>query len=487
MVMRIVNRFATGQLCWCADFCSSTMERGAFGVCVPTQSVGTMITPMKPTTTSVFASPVRPHFCQSRVVYGQRERAAGAQVPCFLPAQAGQAKSSPGRWRGNRLFMACCRVFLCSSLLTLPGGAPVAGEQTSDKQPTTKASQSLLHTPPIPGQATSQTNASGAAESADAPATPGVAFTDKIETLRQSCRNPNGGLGPAMVVIQPGDFRMGSDDSDGQHDGDETPKHAVTIPRPFAVSRCEITVGQFRQFVTETNHITTAQQPAKQNPEADKNQSGEQKLENRGCYAWNAEKKAGEYQNDRYWDHPGFSQTDLHPVVCVSYDDAKAYVHWLSQRSGASYRLLTEAEWEYMARAETTTSRYFADQPQCGFANGADRAAKALSSNWDLAECDDGFVFTAPVAQFAPNAFGLFDVLGNVWEWTEDCWHDNYTKEQTDGSQAWLEADQGDCTRRLIRGGSWGNEPGDLRSAIRIRNDTGGAGSNLGFRIARAL
>jgi formylglycine-generating enzyme required for sulfatase activity len=442
---------------------------------------------MKPTTTSVFASPVRPHFCRSRVVYGQRERAAGAQPPCFLPAQDGQAKSSPGRWRGSRLFIACCRVFLMLSLLILSGSI-FAGEQAAAKV-SKNPSPTSQPTVTLAGQSTSQANTSGVlAESADVPASPAVVFTaEQIETLRLSCREPNGDLGPAMVVIKPGNFLMGSDDTDGQSDSDETPRHDVTIPRPFAVSRCEITVGQFRQFVAETNYQTTAQRPTRQDQAASDKQTGQQKTENQGCNVWNIEKKSAEYQTERYWDNPGFNQTDQHPVVCVSYDDATAYVEWLSQRTGGQYRLLTEAEWEYMARAETETPRYFGQQAQCKFANAADQSAKAMNFPWSLADCNDGFAYTAPVAQFQPNAFGLFDVLGNVWEWTDDCWHSNYSKEQKDGSQAWLEVDQGDCGRRVVRGGSWNDGPGDLRSADRNGSSTDEADGILGFRIARAL
>jgi formylglycine-generating enzyme required for sulfatase activity len=310
----------------------------------------------------------------------------------------------------------------------------------------------------------------------------------QIETLRQSCREPNGGLGPAMVVIKPGHFLMGSDDSDPDQQFYETPKHPVTIPRPFAVSRCEITVGQFRRFVAETKHQTSEQLPAKQISESGNEPANQQPATtNQGCRTWSKETQGWDYQAELSWENPGFSQSEQHPVVCVSHDDVTAYVKWLSQRTGGQYRLLTEAEWEYMARAETETPRYFGQQAQCKFANAADQSAKAMNLVWSLADCNDGFTYTAPVAQFQPNAFGLFDVLGNVWEWTDDCWHDNYAKEQTDGSQAWLEADQGDCERRVVRGGSWGNGPDNLRSPSRDWFNSNGASGGLGFRVARAL
>lgn len=423
---------------------------------------------MKPTTTSVFASPVRPHFCLSRVVYGQRERAAGAQVPCFLPAQGGQAKILTGGYCGSAVLSCCCRIlFIFGLLITTSAWAGPDNAQ----EPTSTPSGSTGGAWPDGITANVQQ------------------FTPaQIETLRQSCREPNGGLSPAMVVIKPGHFLMGSDDSDGEHDSDETPKHAVTIPRPFAVSRCEITVGQFRKFVVETKYQTTAQRPAKQNSESGNEPANQPPATaNQGCRTWSKETKNWDYHPELSWENPGFSQGDQHPVVCVSHDDVTAYLKWLSQRTGAQYRLLTEAEWEYMARAETETPRYFDQQAQCGFANGADQSAKALNFPWSLADCNDGFTYTSSVAQFQPNTFGLFDVLGNVWEWTEDCWHDNYTKEQTDGSQAWLEADQGDCTRRVVRGGSWIDRPVNLRSANRGWVSTDEASFNLCFRIARAL
>lgn len=283
--------------------------------------------------------------------------------------------------------------------------------------------------------------------------------------LAQTCYATDAKLAPAMVAIRPNRFSMGSEEGDS----DEKPPHLVTIPNPFAISRCEITVGQFRQFVQETNHRTTVEE------------------NNKGCFVWNVDQNTYEQQPELNWKNPGFAQTDAHPVVCVSWDDAKAYVKWLSHRTDAIYRLPTEAEWEYVVRAGTKTARYYQDGKQCNYANGLGQEAKSIpGSDWTLAECSDAHVYTAPVASFGENQFGLFDLLGNVWEWTEDCWHENYQNAPVDGS-VWKEANGGDCGRRVVRGGSWGNIPQGLRSADRVRFDFDGAGIGLGFRIARAF
>jgi len=124
-----------------------------------------------------------------------------------------------------------------------------------------------------------------------------------------------------MVAIKPGQFQMGSPASETGRFSDEDPQHLVTIPRPFAISRCEITVGQFKQFILDSGYKTTAEPPGK------------------GCYRWMIEKKDWRQQGDSRWDNPGFAQTGSHPVVCVSWYDARRYVDWLSQRTGALYRV----------------------------------------------------------------------------------------------------------------------------------------------------
>ncbi len=287
--------------------------------------------------------------------------------------------------------------------------------------------------------------------------------------LAQTCYATDAKLAPAMVAIRPDQFSMGSPENEKDRQPDEGPQHLVTIPNPFAISRCEITVGQFKQFVQDANYQTIAEKNGK------------------GCIVWNTKKRQAEQLPEHNWKNPGFTQTDAHPVVCVSWDDAQAYVKWLSLRTGAVYRLPTEAEWEYVARAGTKTARYYQDGKQCDYGNGLAQKAKSIAdAGWTLEECSDGRIYTAPVASFGENQFGLFDMLGNVLEWTEDCWHGNYQNAPADGS-AWKEASGGDCGRRVVRGGSWLNDPQNLRSADRLGYGSGVVGSYLGFRIARAF
>ncbi len=284
------------------------------------------------------------------------------------------------------------------------------------------------------------------------------------------CHGADGNGAPAMVVIRPGRFDMGSPETEAGRFSVEGPQHRVTMPRPFAISRCEITVGQFAQFIRETGYQTSAEAGGK------------------GCYVWNPEKRAVQQQPGTHWHNPGFSQGDDHPVVCVSWVDARRYVDWLSQRTGALYRLPTEAEWEYAARADTDTARYYGDNSPCEYANGLGREAQNIAArDWAVAECTDAHVYTAPVGRFTPNLFGLYDMLGNAWEWTLDCWHPDYAEKPPRDGSVWLAENGGACDRRVVRGGSWNNGPQVLRAADRLGSSTGAADGLLGFRVARAL
>jgi formylglycine-generating enzyme required for sulfatase activity len=159
------------------------------------------------------------------------------------------------------------------------------------------------------------------------------------------------------------------------------------------------------------------------------------------------------------------------PVINVTWDDAQQYVAWFSQMTGQPYRLLTEAEWEYAARAGTTTAYYWGDEIGKGNAN-----CNACGSQWDNKQ-------TSPVGSFEPNAFGLYDMAGNVLQWLQDCYHDSYNGASTDGL-AWT---SGDCSSRVLRGGSWGSGPRLLRSADRSGNSSDSRGNGLGFRVGRTL
>lgn len=279
---------------------------------------------------------------------------------------------------------------------------------------------------------------------------------------------------PLMVTVPGGSFSMGSSPSgissavsEGAKAEDiqnETPQHDVTV-KQFAMSVTEVTRDQFDAFVRATGH-----------------QAGGP------CWVYSKTEYNFVESNANDWRDPGFSQGGNHPVVCVNWNDAKAYVRWLSQKTGKNYRLPTEAEWEYAARAGTATPRYWGwdNSSGCRYANLADfTTAGAL--NWNrnnqqqVFQCTDGYVYTAPVAQFQANAFGLNDVLGNVWEWTEDCYNTSYNGAPTNGS-SWL---TGDCSLRVTRGGSWNYYPWVVRSASRGRNPATSRLNLLGFRVSR--
>jgi len=264
---------------------------------------------------------------------------------------------------------------------------------------------------------------------------------------------------PQMVVIYAGRFDMGSPDSEHGRGKDEGPVHSVKIAE-YAIGKTEITRGQFAEFVKKTRYST-------------------------GDKCWTLEN--GKYEEHKgNWREPGFPQNDNNPVVCINWNDALAYVKWLSRKTGKKYRLPTEAEWEYAARGGTKTARYWGDNPDeaCAYANGADKTAQAQiqgATSWLVHHCTDGFAYTAPAGHFKPNAFRLNDMLGNVWEWTGDIYHVNYKGAPTDGS-AW----QGGGNKRLLRGGSWNNSPSDVRAAIRYKSDPGLRFSSFGFRVVRS-
>lgn len=268
---------------------------------------------------------------------------------------------------------------------------------------------------------------------------------------------------PEMVVIPAGSFTMGSPEKEIGHGRDEEPLHAVEVPAPFAVGRFEVTRDEFGVFVDETGR------------------------DGMGCQTWDKETKERVMSETGSWRNPGFEQADRHPVVCVNWEDAKAYAAWLSDRTGQQYRLLTEAEWEYAARAGTTTARFWGDaQDQaCAHANVHDLSGRKTNKfRWAPHFCDDGFGWTAPVGSFPANGFGLHDMLGNVWEWTEDCWHDNY-EDAPDVSRAW--ADGGNCEYRVIRGGGWTDPPRSARAADRAAEIAAKRNDPIGFRLARSL
>jgi formylglycine-generating enzyme required for sulfatase activity len=233
---------------------------------------------------------------------------------------------------------------------------------------------------------------------------------------------------PEMVVVPAGEFMMGSPKEEAGHQNNEEPQHRVLFAKPFAVSKFLVTFDQWDACVAAG-----------------------------GC-AW----KPADLDMGR----------GIKPVIDVSWDDARHYVAWFSRMTGKTYRLLTEAEFEYAARAGTQTAYFWGDEIGNGNAN-----CDGCGSRWDNRE-------TSPAGSFKPNAFALYDMHGNVWEWTEDCVHGDYNGAPQDGS-AWI-AD-GDCGRRVVRGGSWSYNPQDLRSAHRDRDSTGTRYDNLVSRSGGRL
>ena len=261
---------------------------------------------------------------------------------------------------------------------------------------------------------------------------------------------------PQLVAVPEGRFSMGS----GDGEDDEVPVADRQVRR-FAIGRYEVTREEFGAFVAATGYQTAG-----------------------GCWTVDA---AGEWNREAWasWREPGFVNESRHPVVCASWVDAQAYVDWLGERTGREYRLPSEAEWEYAARGGTVTERYWGDgaRRQCEHANGADQTLSERISG-RAATCRDEAAFTAPVGSFRANGFGLFDMLGNVWEWVADCWHSSYAGAPS-GGEAWT--DGASCRSRMLRGGSWSGGSRYLRSAGRNSYTVGIRMSNGGFRVARGL
>lgn len=265
------------------------------------------------------------------------------------------------------------------------------------------------------------------------------------------------GVSPEMVVVPAGEFMMGSPDDEPEREswqkGTESPLHKITIRRPLAVGRFSISRGQFAAFVKATNYNVAP-----------------------GAHVWNGE--AWTWDAKASWCEPGFPQDASHPVVCVSWEDATAYTVWLAELTSKPYRLLSETEWEYAARAGTSGPFWWG------------RSISTSEANYNGNLCYAGGPIgeyrksTLPVHSFTANPWGLYNVHGNVWEGCDDIWHDDYSGAPDDGS-AWTVA--GDGKLRVTRGAAWHNHPAQLRSAFRMAVSSDDRGFDRGFRIARTL
>jgi formylglycine-generating enzyme required for sulfatase activity len=266
---------------------------------------------------------------------------------------------------------------------------------------------------------------------------------------------------PVMVAISPGWLGMGSPDGEERwegYDGEEEPQHEVEIGHVFALGRGGVTIDAFQAFIADTSH-----------------DMGE------SAFVLNGDK--WEETPGRWWRDPGFAQTGDHPVTCVNWHDAQAFIAWLNDRLSltdrpVAYRLPSEAEWEYACRAGTETPFSFGTvitTDQANFNGTAGYGAAAPSMVWRKA--------TTPAGRFPANAFGLYDLHGNTWDWCQDAWNKTYEGAPADGSP-WL---TGDASLRALRGGSWDNSRQVCRSAMRVRNSPSVRSNDIGFRLARTL
>jgi formylglycine-generating enzyme required for sulfatase activity len=251
---------------------------------------------------------------------------------------------------------------------------------------------------------------------------------------------------PEMVRVPTGTFLMGSPhNEEGRYD-DEGPVHKVVIGYPLAVGIFPVTRAQWRVYLKSAN----------------KTGSGS------GCG----------------WENPGYPQSETDPVVCVTWNETNEYAAWLTLRTGKTYRLLSEAEYEFVSRAGSVSPYFWGNSVEdaCQYSNTADASFRAGNNREAALTCNDGYVYTSPVGHYRPNPFGLYDIAGNVWSWTADCWHPNYAGAPGNGS-AWKSEVAGDCTRRVLRGASWIFNPTDLRSSY--RDSSPAASRFVGFRVGR--
>ena len=296
---------------------------------------------------------------------------------------------------------------------------------------------------------------------------PPIKKPEKIVPIKDLDKVITNSIGMKLVLIPAGKFVMGSPDSDMYRSPDETPQHEVEITQPFYMGVYLVTVGQFRQFVKDSVYQTEAEKDGK------------------GGRGYNADETKIFAEGKNYnWQNVGWEQSEEHPVVNVTWNDVVNFCEWLSNKDGKKYRLPTEAEWEYSCRAGTKTRFYSGDGEQTlkGVANIADASLKQKYPQVRLAVAwDDGYPFTAPVGKFKPNAFGLYDMHGNVCEWCQDLYDINYYK---------------NSPREVLRGlsrlspgvGSFAAGAGlssrDCRSAYRISFEPHVRFNNLGFRVA---
>ncbi len=291
---------------------------------------------------------------------------------------------------------------------------------------------------------------------------PGQVFADLMDRMNRE--------GPTMVVIPAGSFMMGSPDNEDDRFSNEGPRHRVTFERGFALGRTEVSVGEFSVFIQDTGYLTDAER------------SGSSRI-------YDPRSGRMDRQNNITWrqDYVGDPADANLPVVHVSWNDAAAFAEWLGEQTGRKYRLPSEAEFEYALRAGTQSRYWWGEgSPRNVVENlTGDGDISPTSARWNVAfrRYNDGHWGPAPVGSFEPNPFGLYDMSGNVMQWTKDCWHDSFVRAPGDGS-AWVNPG---CDRRVIKGGSWSSTPAMSRSAFRLSSTASSTDMRVGFRVARDL
>ena len=385
---------------------------------------------MNGTTTWVFDWPGRLPPAENCDHYGDRERAAGVhgRLSWLVTEWQSQKVRQGCQARASSLVRDMYAKQTCWPTLIFAFSllCPSTGFAAADKpEPLNNEGNNREEAEPLSDISRNSSGSIQGASTLEESQNTSIADADNTQAFRPCKSRPNSA--PEMVVIAGGAFIMGSNDYDT-----EQPLREVRVST-FAIGRCEVSFADWQPCVDQG---------------------------------------VCENLNDEGWENAA------RPVINISWNDTQSYITWLNNKTGKQYRLPTEAEWEYAARAGTVTKYSWGDEPDGNYANGDEEF------EWP----DDGFRDrTAPVANYLPNPWGLYDMHGNVYEWVEDCWHDDYTNAPDDG-RAWLNENNGNCDRRrVVRGGSWDSYPVYLRSADRIWFNSDERNFNLGFRLARTL
>lgn len=308
-------------------------------------------------------------------------------------------------------------------------------------------------------------------------------------TLPAGLRDPlkSGGQGPEMVLIRGASYQRGNP----RGDSDEQPARTVSLAT-FAIGKYEVTVAEYRRYA-ESRGLTTAPDDEQRRRVAHFVANSaiddlDELRQTSACYAYDEQRGNWWWQVGLSWHTTGYDQAETYPVVCVNKDEAQNYATWLSAQTGRKYRLPSEAELEFVIRAGSTTSLPWGDDPAqaCAYANIADQS-KLEPYAWGpgAVTCTDGAWYVRSVGSYRPNALGLYDTIGNVWEWTEDCYAENYRAAPTDGKPFV----QRGCDRGVVRGGGFDSGPDQMRPANRrfVYHENGGRAQSVGFRVVAEM